>query len=65
MNYSIPIEYLILLIEVVNGANIILAPYKLHWERQLNVQAMDIFTSTLLTRSSHFEHQQSNHFFVK
>lgn len=65
MNYSISVEYLILLVEAVNGANIILAPYRLHWESQLNVQAMDIFTSTLLTKLSNFEHQQSNHFFVK
>ena len=30
MNYSISIGYLILLAEVLNGVNIILAPYKTH-----------------------------------
>lgn len=35
-------EYLILLVEVMNGVNIILASYKVHWQSQLNVQAIDI-----------------------
>lgn len=52
MNYSISIEYLILLAEAGNGVNIILAPYKLQWQSQLNAQAMDVSPSTLLTRLS-------------
>lgn len=52
MNYSISVEYLILLPEAGNSVNRILAPDKLQWWSQLNAQVMDIAPRTWLTKLS-------------